>query len=135
MKAEIVTVGTEIMVGSILNTNSKYLSSKLIELGIEPCYHTSVDDNEERLTEVIKVALNRVDLIITTGGLGPTQDDMTKEVIAKALGLDLENDIQLEEEIAERFARMHRHMTANNKKQALKPKNSDFIKNENGTAP
>ncbi|WFA09747.1 competence/damage-inducible protein A [Tissierella sp. Yu-01] len=135
MRAEIITVGTEIMVGSIVNTNSKYLSSKLIELGIEPCYHTSVDDNEERLTEVINIALQRADLILTTGGLGPTQDDMTKEVIAKALDLELEKDIEIENEIAEKFNRMHRNMTNNNKKQALKPKNSEFIKNENGTAP
>lgn len=135
MKAEIITVGTEIMVGSIVNTNSKYLSGKLVELGIEPCYHTSVDDNEERLTEVINIALQRADLILTTGGLGPTQDDMTKEVIAKALDLELEKNIELENEIAEKFNRMHRNMTNNNRKQALKPKNSDFIKNDNGTAP
>lgn len=78
MKAEIITVGTEIMVGSILNTNSRYLSKKLTEIGIETLYHTSVDDNEDRLKEVINIALNRADIIITSGGLGPTQDDLTK---------------------------------------------------------
>ncbi len=135
MIAEIITVGTEIIIGSILNTNSKYLSNKLIEMGINPYYHTSVDDNEERLKDVLKIALKRADLIITTGGLGPTQDDMTKEVVSKVLGLELELDTGVEKEIAEKFKKLHRHMTENNRKQAYKPKNSLFIKNDNGTAP
>lgn len=135
MKAEIITVGTEIMVGSILNTNARYLSKKLVEIGIEPLYHTSVDDNEERLKDVIKLALNRADIIITTGGLGPTQDDLTKEVIADALGLKLIKDAEVETALEDRFIRLNRPMTDNNRKQAYKPEGSEFIKNENGTAP
>lgn len=135
MKAEIITVGTEIMVGSILNTNARYLSKKLVEIGIEPLYHTSVDDNEERLQDVIKLALNRADIIITTGGLGPTQDDLTKEVIADALGLKLIKDAEVETALEDRFISLNRPMTDNNRKQAFKPEGSEFIKNENGTAP
>jgi nicotinamide-nucleotide amidase len=135
MKAEIITVGTEIMVGSILNTNARYLSKKLVEIGIEPLYHTSVDDNEERLKDVIKLALNRADIIITTGGLGPTQDDLTKEVIADALGLKLIKDAEVETALEDRFISLNRPMTDNNRKQAFKPEGSEFIKNENGTAP
>jgi len=135
MKAEIITTGTEIMIGSILNTNSKFLSSKLSDLGIEPCYHTSVEDSVEKLSSVIRIALDRADVIITTGGLGPTEDDLTKETIAKVLGLELEKDIDLEHEIYKRFKRMNVTMSNNNRKQALKPKGSILIKNDNGTAP
>lgn len=135
MKAEIITVGTEIMVGSILNTNAKYLSGKLVELGIETCYHTSVDDNEERLTKVINIALERADIIITSGGLGPTQDDLTKEVISKALGLELIKDLEVEKNLVKMFNKVNRPMTDNNRKQAVKPIGSEFIINDNGTAP
>ena len=135
MKAEVITTGTEIMIGSILNTNSKYLSSKLTELGIESCYHTSVDDNVERLTSVFEIALNRADIIITTGGLGPTDDDLTKETITKALGLELEIDINLEDELPHCLANMHNTMTNNNEKQALNPAGSKLIRNDIGTAP
>lgn len=137
MKAEIITIGTEIMVGGILNTNSKYLSNKLVELGIETLYHTSVDDNEKRLTEVINIALNRADIIITSGGLGPTQDDLTKEVVAKSLGLELAIDKEAEKTLIKRFEAFHgkRKMTENNRKQATKPNGSILIKNDHGTAP
>ncbi len=135
MIAEIITVGTEITIGSILNTNVKYLSSRLIELGIEPHYHTSVDDNEVRLINIINIALNRADIIITTGGLGPTDDDITKEMVAKALGLDLIKDLNVESELEKRFQRSNRLMTDNNRKQAYKPLGSEFIINDNGTAP
>lgn len=135
MIAEIITVGTEIMIGSILNTNSKYIASKLIELGIESYYHSSVDDNEERLTSVFNIALNRADIIITSGGLGPTQDDLTKEVISKALGLELVMDLDLEVALVNRFAKMDHKMTDNNRKQAFIPVGAEIIKNDNGSAP
>ncbi len=135
MKAEIITIGTEVMVGGILNTNSRYLSSKLVELGIETHYHTSVDDNEMRLTEVLDIAFNRSDIIITSGGLGPTQDDMTKEVISKFLGLELSMDMEAEKNLIKRFESLHSHMTENNRKQAAKPEGSKLITNDNGTAP
>lgn len=135
MIGEIITIGTEVIIGSILNTNAKYLSSKLTEMGIETYYHTSVDDNEERLTNVINIALERADLIITTGGLGPTQDDMTKEVIAKALNLELVMDSNMEKHISDIFTSLNRTMTDNNRKQANIPEGAKFIKNEIGTAP
>lgn len=135
MIGEIISVGTEITTGSILNTNTKYLSMRLMELGIETHYHTAVDDDNKRLTEVINIALNRADIIITTGGLGPTEDDLTKEVISKALGLELEMDRDMEQNIIQMFTKINRTMTDNNRKQAVKPKGSDFIINDNGTAP
>ncbi len=135
MIGEIISIGTEITTGSILNTNTKYLSEKLLELGIDVYYHTSVDDNNERLSEVLNIALNRADLIITTGGLGPTEDDLTKEVISNALGLELEMNYDMENNIINMFKNNSKPMTDNNRKQAIKPKGSQFITNENGTAP
>ncbi|NLY47129.1 MAG: competence/damage-inducible protein A [Tissierella sp.] len=135
MIAEIITIGTEITTGSTLNTNAFFLSQKLFEIGAETYYQTTVDDDEKRLMDVINIALNRSDLIITTGGLGPTKDDMTKEVISKALGLELELDPVMEENIKNLFDRMGRCMSNNNVKQATKPKGSSFIENSIGTAP
>ncbi len=135
MKAEIITIGTEITTGSILNTNSKYLASKLLELGIETYYHTSVDDNVERIKEVIDISLKRADLIVTTGGLGPTQDDITKEIISEALGLKLIDDEDMLEIIKEKFNSLNRKMSLNNLKQAKKPEGSIFLNNNIGTAP
>lgn len=135
MKAEILTVGTEIMVGSILNTNAKYISQKLVELGVNPLYHTSVDDNEERLKSVVSIALERADIIITSGGLGPTKDDLTKEVIAEFLNLKLIKDLEVEKALEKRFDRLNISMTDNNRKQSVRPEESEFIPNDNGTAP
>lgn len=135
MIAEIITIGSEITTGSTLNTNSFYLSQQLFELGIETYYQTTVDDDEKRLTDVINIALNRSDLIITTGGLGPTKDDLTKEVISKSLGLELELDYDMKEKIKKMLERMGSCLTSNNMKQAYKPKGSLFIENSIGTAP
>lgn len=135
MIGEIISIGTEITTGSILNTNTKYLSEKLMELGIDVFYHTSVDDNKERVSQVLNIALNRADIIITTGGLGPTEDDLTKEVISDALGLELKMDNTMENNIVEMFKNMSKPMSENNRKQAVKPIGSNFIINENGTAP
>lgn len=135
MIAEIISIGTEITTGSILNTNTKYLSEKLMELGIDVFYHTSVDDNKDRLSQVLNIALNRADIIITTGGLGPTEDDLTKEVISNTLGLELEMDHIMENNIMAMFKDKDRPMSDNNRKQAKKPKGSSFITNDYGTAP
>lgn len=135
MIAEIITIGTEIVMGSVLNTNSLFLSQKLTELGIEVHFHTSVDDDKYRLESVIKTAIDRADLIITTGGLGPTKDDITKEIISKTLGLDIELDKAMEDNIKDIFKNSNRVMADNNKKQAYKPKGSNFIENTVGTAP
>ena len=135
MIAEIITIGTEITSGSTLNTNAFYLSQQLFGLGIETYYHTSVDDDERRLIDVVNIALDRSDLIITTGGLGPTKDDLTKEVISETLGLDLELDEGVKKDIEKLFRKMGTPLTDNNLKQARKPIGSSFIKNSVGTAP
>ncbi len=135
MYAEILTIGTEITTGSILNTNNQFLSKKLLDLGIDVHYHSTVDDNVDRIHDAIRLALKRSDLIITTGGLGPTADDMTKEIISKSLGLDLILDEKMVNTIREKFARMNSTMTENNVKQATKLKGSNFLKNSIGTAP
>ncbi|HZK00418.1 MAG TPA: competence/damage-inducible protein A [Tissierellaceae bacterium] len=135
MIAEIITIGSEITTGSTLNTNTFYLSQRLFEMGIETYYHTSVDDDENRLEDIIKIALGRSNLIITTGGLGPTKDDLTKEVISKVLGLELELDNDMKKNIESMFERIGTCLTSNNIKQAIKPKGSSFIDNSIGTAP
>ena len=89
MKAEIIAVGSELLLGQISNTNARYISSQLAELGIDVYYHTVVGDNPNRLLEAIKIAENRADLIIFSGGLGPTKDDLTKETISKHLNKNL----------------------------------------------
>ena len=90
MKAEIICVGTELLVGDIVNTNAQYISEKLTSIGVDLYYQTTVGDNFERVKNCIEAAFNRVDLVITTGGLGPTGDDITKEVIAEYFNEELE---------------------------------------------
>lgn len=133
--AEIIAIGSEITSGSINNTNSKFISSKLQEIGIKTLYHTSVDDNEKRLKDVINASIKRVDLIITTGGLGPTEDDLTKEVLAKTLNLKLVQDKDMENKIKSMFNKSSRPMTENNIKQSFKIEKSEFLENVVGTAP
>lgn len=135
MVVEIITIGTEILIGSITNTNAAYLSKELQGLGLETHYHTTVDDEKKRLTDVIKIALNRADIIITTGGLGPTDDDITKEVMAETLGLRMEKDLDAEKNLLERFQARNSKMSSNNIKQTYKPKGSTLIENDRGTAP
>lgn len=135
MKAEIIAVGSEIMLGDINNTHAKYISEKLAALGIDVCYHTAVGDNEARLTGVFGEALMRSDIIITTGGLGPTADDLTKEVISKTLGLQLVRDDTVLNEIKAFFARVGRDMPECNEKQALVPQGAEIVRNLRGTAP
>lgn len=89
MKAEIIAVGTEILLGQIVNTNAQFLSEKLAQLGIDVYFQTAVGDNEERLLSVLEIAKGRSDLVILCGGLGPTEDDLTKQTLAKFLGRDL----------------------------------------------
>lgn len=135
MVVEIITIGTEILIGSILNTNANYLSRQLVGLGLETHYHTTVDDDRARLKDVINIALKRADIIITTGGLGPTDDDLTKEVIAETLGLNMEKDLEAEKNLIDRFKAMKAKMTSNNLKQTFKPSGSVLISNDRGTAP
>ncbi|WP_394583692.1 competence/damage-inducible protein A [Cytobacillus firmus] len=135
MNAEIIAVGSELLLGQIVNTNARFLSRQLAELGINVFYHTVVGDNPERLKSVIKIAEGRSDLIVFTGGLGPTKDDLTKETIARHLGKELIMDEQALESIQLYFNRTNREMTENNKKQALVLEDAQVLLNEHGMAP
>ena len=135
MKAEIIAVGTELLLGQIVDTNSRWIAEQLAELGVDLYYKTTVGDNEERLTKVLEQSFERADLVITTGGLGPTQDDITREVVADTLEQELIKDEEALAEIESYFAEMGREMTDNNKKQAFLPRNAQMISNNNGTAP
>jgi len=135
MKAEIIAVGSELILGSTLNTNSQYLTKRLSEIGIDVLYHTTLKDNRDQLKEVIDIGLKRADLLIFTGGLGPTGDDFTKEVVSEALGLELVLDNSIEDDIRSYFNKTNKVMTPNNIKQAYIPEGSKPIKNDLGTAP
>lgn len=135
MNAEIIAVGTELLMGQIANTNAQYLSSRLNNLGMNVYYHSVVGDNPERLKAVLRQALERSDVVVTTGGLGPTKDDMTKETIAELLGLRLVLHQESLERIRKYFKNQKRCMSENNVKQAYIPEGSVIIPNNNGTAP
>ena len=140
MIAEIVTVGTEILLGNIVNTNSAYLAVECANLGLTVYYQSVVGDNEERMKAVIRTALDRSDVVILTGGLGPTEDDLTKEVTAEVMGMPLVEDAHSRERI-ERYMKEYkknnsqRRITSNNYKQALIPEGALVLDNHNGTAP
>ncbi len=132
---EILSVGTEILLGDILNTNSKYLSVKLAQMGISVLRHTTVGDNADRLSAALKTALDRSDIVIATGGLGPTADDITKEVCCEVMGFELIQDSEIAESIRKFFESRGSDMPENNLKQALVPVSGDVFINRNGTAP
>lgn len=135
MNAEILAVGSELLLGQITNTNAKFISNQLSELGINVYYHTVVGDNAKRLDEAITVAETRADLIIFSGGLGPTKDDLTKETIARHLDVSLEFDDVALTYIEQFFAKRGRPMTENNRKQALVLAGSEVLANHHGMAP
>ncbi|MBO1059670.1 MAG: competence/damage-inducible protein A [Aphanizomenon flos-aquae CP01] len=135
MTAEIICVGTEMLLGDILNSNAQYLAQQLAQLGIPHYYQTVVGDNPERLKEVIEIAASRVQILIFTGGLGPTPDDLTCETIADFFGVPLKERADIIEDIAEKFAQRGRVMSANNRKQALIPQGAEILPNPTGTAP
>ncbi len=135
MKAEVISIGTELLLGEILDTNSKYLGSQLPALGIDLYYMSKVGDNLGRLTEVIDRAWKRSDLVITTGGLGPTEDDLTREAIGQALDEELGVDPTLEEDLRAFFAKRGASMPERNVKQAMLIPSSRSIPNPRGTAP
>lgn len=135
MTAEIICVGTELLLGNIVNTNAAFLSEKLAYLGINCYFQTVVGDNRDRLLSVINTALSRADILIFSGGLGPTEDDLTKETVAEALGKKLIRDKWAEQEIADYFALRGRIPTDNNWKQADVIEDCEILYNKNGTAP
>ncbi len=133
--AEIIAVGTEILLGDIVNTNAQFIAEGLSQLGIDVYYQTVVGDNPQRLTDCLNLAKSRADIIITTGGLGPTYDDLTKETIAAAFGRKLVMHQESLDVIVSFFEKLGRPMTENNKKQAMMPEGCMVLKNPNGTAP
>ncbi|HHX22843.1 MAG: competence/damage-inducible protein A [Tepidanaerobacteraceae bacterium] len=135
MKAEIIAVGSELLLGQITNTCAQIISSALQEIGIDVYYHICVGDNQERLMQIFETSYNRSDIIILTGGLGPTKDDLTKETIALFLGIPLKIDNFSLEKIKSYFAYRGKRITENNYKQALIPEGSYAIENNKGTAP
>ena len=135
MIAEILCIGTELLLGQIVNSDARYLSCELAALGIEVYHHTTVGDNPTRLREALATALARADAVITTGGLGPTADDLSKEIVAEHFGLPLEEDAPSLEAMQRFFAALGREMTPNNRKQARFPRGAIVLPNERGTAP
>lgn len=133
--AEILCVGTELLLGDIVNTNAAFLSQRLAELGINVYRHTVVGDNQERLKAALESALESADLVITSGGLGPTYDDLTKETVAEYFNRDMKEDAHSLGRIEEYFKRTGRVMTENNRKQAMMPEGAVIFDNDYGTAP
>lgn len=122
MKAEIISIGSELLLGQIVNTDAQYISQELARLGIGVYYHTVIGDNRQRLLEMLETASNRSDIIVTTGGLGPTMDDITKETISEFLDLEMVLDENSLDAIKCYFQRVNRPMNEANIKQAKFPK-------------
>lgn len=135
MVVEVINTGTELLLGDILNTNFQYLSKELNQKGFDVLYQTTVGDNEQRLSEVLKIALSRSDIVVTTGGLGPTRGDITKEIVAAVLNLPLELDQTTLDKINSFFSHKGICMPENNVKQAMVPQGAYVLNNDTGTAP
>jgi nicotinamide-nucleotide amidase len=135
MNAEIITIGTELLLGEIVDTNAAHIARQLRTIGLNLFYETTVGDNQTRSAEVINRALERADVVITTGGLGPTVDDVTREAVAQATDRSLEFRPTLLEQIEARFTRWGAAMSENNRRQAFVPQGAIAIENPVGTAP
>ena len=135
MNAEILTVGTELLLGDIMNSNSQFLSRELAVYGIDILYQSTVGDNLERLMGALSLAISRCDMVILTGGLGPTEDDLTREAVAQAMGLPLVLHEESAARIEEYFRNTGKEYTANNQKQAMLPQGCEVFPNDHGTAP
>lgn len=133
---EIISVGTELLMGNVVNTNTQFLSEKCALLGYTVYYHVTVGDNRERLAECVSTALGRSDIVLLTGGLGPTEDDLTKEVCAEVMGFPLVEDAHTKACIEEFFKNnIYKEIPDNNWKQAIIPEGCKVLDNHNGTAP
>ena len=135
MSAEVICIGTELLLGDILNTNCQYLAQELANLGIPHYYQTVVGDNVDRIHQVIEIASKRSSILIFTGGLGPTPDDLTTETIASFFNTPLQENAAIIQDIETKFASVGRVMTPSNRKQALVPQGADTLPNPTGTAP
>lgn len=134
MNAEILCIGTELLHGDITNTNARYISKELAKIGVDVHYQTVVGDNPKRMQEALNLAFKRADVVITTGGLGPTQDDITKNAVAEFFGVEMVYDEESKIHIENCFKRFDKKMTENNMRQAYFPKGSKILDNKNGTA-
>ncbi|MCO6450325.1 MAG: CinA family nicotinamide mononucleotide deamidase-related protein [Caldilineales bacterium] len=135
MKAEIITTGTEILLGEIVDTNAAYIARQLRDAGVNLYYKTTVGDNRERLAQVLRMGLSRSDVLVVTGGLGPTVDDITREAAADAVGRKLEQRPELVERLREQFASWGRELGENNLRQSYLPTGAQVLFNPIGTAP
>ncbi|MDA2933014.1 competence/damage-inducible protein A [Acidobacteria bacterium AH-259-D05] len=135
MRAEIIAVGTELLTSSRLETNSLFITKKLNESGLRVMRKFIVGDREEEIRTALATALNDSEIVITIGGLGPTHDDITREVVSEALGRSLGLDAVLADGLKERYRRAGLKMTENNLRQAMVPKGAEPIENPNGSAP
>src|SRR5438105_1085009 len=135
MRCEVVAIGTELLLGQIVDTNSSWLGEQLALAGIDSHFQTKVGDNLARIVSAIRIALDRSDAVIVCGGLGPTQDDITREALAEVMGVGLVRDDAMVEHIRAMFAGRGREMAANNARQADRPEGAEFIVNPRGTAP
>ena len=134
MNAEIVAIGSELLLGQIVDTNSAWMAQRLAGVGVNLFYKTIVGDNPGRMLEAINAAMNRSDVVITSGGIGPTQDDLTREIVAKASSRELVLEPELLAQIEARFRRRGFIMTENNNRQAYIPEGAIPVENPNGTA-
>lgn len=136
MVIELISVGTEILLGNITNTNAQYLAEECAVLGLYNYYQVTVGDNEERLSDAIRTALGRADIVLLTGGLGPTEDDITRETVAKVLGREMHEVPEIHQQIQDYFERMGaKRPSSNNWRQAMVIEGAQIIENHNGTAP
>ena len=135
MNAEILTVGTELLLGDILNSNSQFLSRELAAYGVDILYQSTVGDNAGRLKETLQTALSRSNVVIITGGLGPTEDDLTRETVAEFFQLPLTLHEESLTRIEEYFRNTGKEYSENNRKQAMLPEGCVVFPNDHGTAP
>jgi nicotinamide-nucleotide amidase len=135
VRAEIIGIGTEILLGQIANSNAQWISQRLAEIGVDVLHHQAVGDNVDRIAEALRSALDRADVVIATGGLGPTGDDITRHGVAAALDLPLERRGEIEDFLREKFRRMDRDMPESNLIQADVPRGARYVLPERGTAP
>lgn len=135
MICDVIAVGTELLLGPVVDTNSTWIGERLAEAGINSYLHTAVGDNQARMVQAIKSGLERADALVITGGLGPTQDDITREAIAEAIGVELVLDDDALDRLHEIFRQRSRHMPDSNKRQAYRPEGSSVILQDRGTAP
>ncbi len=133
--AEIISIGSELLLGQIMDTNASWMAQRLTDLGVNLFYKTVVGDNPDRMAEVIERALERSDIVITGGGLGPTQDDITREIVAQVTNRKLVKEPELVLQLQARFQKRGMIMTLNNERQAFIPEGSIIVNNPNGTAP